>query len=177
MIINLLYAKHCKSSQWKVPLSPYLKGERCIGDECGNPSGSRCKKSIGQIKSLLGFQSRRKGKLALPRAWILLHTNIFSLKCPATHFVPRARNLRPTLVVTESGRGTGLYSWIALNMSLIGLTQIWANNSDLSVINPQFWANQSLVEYSLFQIWVGNLDKIQKNRSFFFVRQSLSEKW
>ena len=35
-------------------------------DECGNPSGRGCKKSIGQIKSLLGLQSRRKRQISPP---------------------------------------------------------------------------------------------------------------
>ena len=38
-------------------------------------------------------------------------------------------------------------------MSLIGLTQIWANNSDWSVTMTQFWAKQSLVEYYMLMIW------------------------
>ena len=35
-------------------------------DECGNPSGRGCKKSIGQIKSLLGLQFHRKRQISPP---------------------------------------------------------------------------------------------------------------
>ena len=35
-------------------------------DKCGNLSGSECKKSIGQIKSLLGLQFHRKRQISPP---------------------------------------------------------------------------------------------------------------
>ena len=43
-------------------------------DECGNPSGRGRKKSIGQIKSLLGLQFHRKRQISPP-----LYMNIASL--------------------------------------------------------------------------------------------------
>ena len=44
----------------------YLDLVNWYWDECHNPSGRGCKKSIGQMKSLLGLQSCRKRQISPP---------------------------------------------------------------------------------------------------------------
>ena len=63
-LLNIIHrARQGTSSQYQYC---YLDLVIWYWDECGNPSGRGCKKSIGQIKSLLGLQFHRKRQISPP---------------------------------------------------------------------------------------------------------------